>query len=473
MSSSYRKPSWNEPGSLRPTLLVSALCLGVAITIWITVRPDSSSSRLRTMRSELRARGEALSQKELVARPPRWDLMRPFTNAVASLNQLHLDPSLKLMNYTSNGVALPLWQMEKPSWAYNTPQATPPVSWQELTSVVDKAKPILEQIRAIPTEPLANPGLGGRIPVFDLIVASQWLGVATVVALHRGDRASALQNVEAGVALAQIGREEPDFICQIGRSAVITITMRATWEALQYPGWTEPELCRLQAAWESVTPLNAAELALKGELAQGGDWDEDARHLPHNEPIEKRIEWPFYLMFQAPADQLFCLSYRWDGLQVARAIGSHEPWIVLKPQVQAIRSRLLKMVTPTSHHWIPGQTLPKVTELLENCVHNETGRQLLLADIAIRRFELQHNGAAPGNLAELTSDFLKAPSRDPMTGKQLLYRAGPDGAYLLYSAGEDGLDDGGDPTPISGDPPGLWNARDVVWPRSSCPPKFP
>ena len=242
---------------------------------------------------------------------------------------------------------------------------------------------------------------------------------------------------------------------------------------MQYPGWTEPELCRLQMAWESVTPLSAAELALKGELALGSDNDEAARHLPRDELFKKRVSWPFYLMMDAPGDQLFCLSYRWDGLQMARAIGRHEPWTVIKPQTQSIQSGLRKMVNPRSHHWIPWLTLPKIIDIIENSVHNETARQLLLTDIAIRRFKLRHNGAAPRSLTELSPDFLKAPSRDPMTGKQLLYRADPDGSYLLYSTGEDGLDDGGDSTRIDGSPPGLWNGRDVVWPTGGSAPPSP
>jgi len=353
--------------------------------------------------------------------------------------------------------------MEQPAWR-DEPQSKTSLTWPELDHLMEQAGPILEQIRNLPREPLANHGLSDKTPVFDLIVLSHWLTIATVVVLHHEDRASALQNLDAVLNLAQVSREEPDLICQIGRSAVIRISVRPTWEALQYPDWKEPELCRLQAAWESVTPLSAAELGLKGDLAAGSDWDEAARKLPPNEPLEKRISWPFYLMIDAPSDLLFCLSYRWDGLQVARALGRQEPWTVLKPQAQLIQTRLLKMANSKSRHWIPRENLPKSINILEDSVRNETGRQLLLTDIAIHRFRLRHNGAAPNSLMELIPDFLKQPSRDPMTGKQLLYRSGTDGSDLLYAAGEDGVDDGGDPTPIDGNPPGLFNGRDMVWP---------
>jgi hypothetical protein len=475
MRSILRKFARKGLCSSRPTFLVTAVLLGLGIIIWTTTAPEPKRMELKRMRAELRANGEALSEKELVARVPRLDLFEPFTNAANRLDKLRSDRLLALMNYASNGVVRPMWRMEQPVLRYLRDTYSPSLTWQECTEVMEQAEPVLRQVRAIPTKPLANHGLGRKAGIFGMIVLSQWLTESMVVDLHREDPAAALENLEAGIALAEVSRDEPDLIWQIGRSAVITITIRATWEALQYPGWTDPELCRLQAAWELVTPLRVAELGLKGELAMGSDYDEAARQLPSDEPLftTKRLLWPFYLMFEAPADQLFCLSYRWDELQIARALGRHEPWAVLKPQAQSIQSGVFKLINSSSRHWIPRFTLPKIQEILENSVRSETARQLLLADIAIRRFKLRHNDVAPESLAELSPDFLRSPSCDPMTGNPLLYRPGVEGTYLLYSAGEDGLDDGGDLTPINGNPPGLWNAKDIVWPTSACPPESP
>src|SRR6266851_812617 len=116
MRSSFRSLSRNGPYSSRLTFLVTALILGFVIIIWITVRPAPASRELNRMRAELRARGEALSQKELVTPSPRWDLIQPFTNAANCLDKLYESPRLNLMSYTSNGVVLPSWRMEKPGW---------------------------------------------------------------------------------------------------------------------------------------------------------------------------------------------------------------------------------------------------------------------------------------------------------------------------------------------------------------------
>jgi hypothetical protein len=464
MRTTFRKLNWNGSYSLRPTFLGIALMIGLGIVFWVTTRTDTPRRELRRMRAELRAKGEALSRKELVCRPPRWDLIQPFTNAVSSLAKLQSDPNLNVMSYISNGVALALWRMEKPSWrGIQGTGWTGSQTWQDLAHVMEQAGPILEQVRKLPKEPLGDLGLADKTPIFKLIHLSFWFTEAAVVALQRGDCASALENLEAGVALAQVCREEPNSTSQIGRSVVISIMIRPTWEALQHPGWTEPELCRLQAAWESVTPLSVAELALEGELADGSDLDEESRHLPRTAPLKMHFSWPFYLMSDGSSDQLFGLRYRWDGLQLARALGRHEPWALLKPQAEIIQRGALNMLASPSRHWIPNISICKVVEIMRGSVRNETARQLILTEVAIQRFKLRNSGVPPTSLSELSPEFLKAPTRDPMTGKPLLYHPLPDGSYLLYSTGEDGVDDGGDPTPINSEPPELLNAKDMVW----------
>ena len=71
------------------------------------------------------------------------------------------------------------------------------------------------------------------------------------------------------------------------------------------------------------------------------------------------------------------------------------------------------------------------------------------------------------DLAALVPEFLTAIPHDPMSGKLLIYRLRPDGAFLLYSVGLDGRDDGGDPRPGAGGKPGLWEGLDAVWPDAA------
>ena len=99
----------------------------------------------------------------------------------------------------------------------------------------------------------------------------------------------------------------------------------------------------------------------------------------------------------------------------------------------------------------------------DKAVHTETERQMTLATIALKRFQLRH-GKLPASLEGLVPEFLPAMPYDYMSAKPLCYRLKPDGSYVLYSVGEDGKDDGGDPTPSPGPTPGLWDGRDVLWP---------
>jgi hypothetical protein len=96
-------------------------------------------------------------------------------------------------------------------------------------------------------------------------------------------------------------------------------------------------------------------------------------------------------------------------------------------------------------------------------VQTETERQMTLAAIPLKRFQLRH-GKLPSRLEVLVPEFLTTVPYDYMSAKPLCYRVGSDGRHVIYSGGEDGKDDGGDPSPASGQPSGLWTGRDAVWP---------
>jgi len=111
--------------------------------------------------------------------------------------------------------------------------------------------------------------------------------------------------------------------------------------------------------------------------------------------------------------------------------------------------------------------IPNFMRASERAVQTETERQMTLAAITLKRFQLRH-GQLPPSLEALVPEFLPAVPYDYMGAKALGYRLNADGSYLLYSTGEDGKDDGGDPNPPLAKPPGLWEGRDAVWPS---PPK--
>ena len=101
---------------------------------------------------------------------------------------------------------------------------------------------------------------------------------------------------------------------------------------------------------------------------------------------------------------------------------------------------------------------------------SETVRQLVLAAIALKRYQLLHHQAAP-DPASLVPEFLPEGPIDYMDGQPLRYRLNKDGRLRLYSIGHNQQDDGGDPAPTSASstPGSLLNGRDIVWPDSASP----
>src|SRR6185436_9883711 len=79
----------------------------------------------------------------------------------------------------------------------------------------------------------------------------------------------------------------------------------------------------------------------------------------------------------------------------------------------------------------------------QTAMKNLTLNELLIAAIAIKRYELRH-GQAPANLVSLEREFVAKTPRDLMDGQTLRYRTSANGGFLLYSVGDDAKDDGAD-----------------------------
>jgi hypothetical protein len=94
----------------------------------------------------------------------------------------------------------------------------------------------------------------------------------------------------------------------------------------------------------------------------------------------------------------------------------------------------------------------------------ETERELVLAAIGLKRYQLRYGKSAPA-LTALVPEFLPQIPRDYMDGSPLKFRLNPDGSYLLYSVGLDGQDNGGLGEPSSAKSQTWPAGRDWVWPQ--------
>jgi hypothetical protein len=351
----------------------------------------------------------------------------------------------------------------------------------------------LQEIREALREPALDAGpytnvlVSRRVNFVAIRKAAHWLVGAAENDLHQGRLEEALQNLEALAALARMERDECTLVAQMIRVAVAGLGLSVTWDALQAPGWTEPQLERLQRAWEPVDLVEAVERGFVGERAGGYELFARLRRAsgPHTgrlfpiviggslsslqrtfaEVGMDYLYFPAYKLTCIDEDELFYLRCMQDSLVPLRLLKAHRPWAEGKQGLAEAIARLNKANSSPRRYryFVSMMAIPNIARAGERAVQTETERQMTLAAIALKRFQLRH-GKLPWRLEALVPEFLTAVPYDYMSAKPLCYRVGSDGRHVIYSVGEDGKDDGGDPSPASGQPSGLWKGRDAVWP---------
>jgi hypothetical protein len=119
----------------------------------------------------------------------------------------------------------------------------------------------------------------------------------------------------------------------------------------------------------------------------------------------------------------------------------------------AIGARLPQTASDSLHYPVQEQCADDFQKASLCVLRNEARRQMVLAALALRRWQLRH-GALPDRLDQLVPEFLRAAPRDPMDGAPLCYRRELAGVFTLYSVGANERDEGG-----AGD--------DLPWPKAA------
>ena len=135
----------------------------------------------------------------------------------------------------------------------------------------------------------------------------------------------------------------------------------------------------------------------------------------------------------------------------ASADGPDETLALEADWARATMTRQMRLAV----NFVPGvrSTLRKLTGPAEEALRLalrrvSARRRVLAADLAIRAYRLDHEGALPDRLDAMVPDDLPRVPTDPFDpGVPLRYQPGDDGSYVLYSVGPDGNDDGGTPYP--------------------------
>jgi hypothetical protein len=174
---------------------------------------------------------------------------------------------------------------------------------------------------------------------------------------------------------------------------------------------------------------------------------------------------PAYKLAWISNDELLYLQSMEQTIAAPRLLKARHPWTEASQAPAKVGMRLNAAGSGVGkfRYYVSMVAIPNFVRATERAACVETERQMTLAAIALKRYQLRH-GRLPTSLPALVPEFLLAAPCDPMSGKDLCYRLKPDGCFVLYSVGRDGKDEGGDATPVSGTAFGLWEGRDVVWP---------
>ena len=271
----------------RPRRII--LYCGALVVVFVLLALLGSGTRnggsLRDYKATLRARGEKLTFEDLERSRSAStnNSMAALSNAVSMLGIPQFNPgSIEVRTYISPGCARLCWQGPSPAWTSNATFDTQP-TWAQLAGQLTAAQPALSELRQALRDPRASSGpctnlMNGPPSNFVAVrKAAQWLMNAALYETRQGHTEEALQDLEAIASLAQFDREEYTLVAQAIRVAVANLGLGASWEVLQAPGWTDPQLERLQKAWEAVHPVAAIESAFVGYRAYAGELDKLAR----------------------------------------------------------------------------------------------------------------------------------------------------------------------------------------------------
>jgi hypothetical protein len=332
--------------------------------------------------------------------------------------------------------------------------------------------------------------------------AAQRLSAAASYELHLGETEAAITNIGTMLAIVKGMHDEPLVISQLVRIAIANIAIAATWELLQSPGTTDAQLAEVQREWAELEFSRAAENALVMERAMmqelvrkmrsstaefakvAGGWSGGSVRSSGGEWWDQAGSWAVLKGKET------MWRFKWSGEDELRALQGEQTIIEsirqareesFKPALQRQATRLAQLglksksddegplfdTAKMDMRSLISQSALSLQRIPYRLMTTEAARQIVLAAIALKRFELRHK-KYPNDLAELVPEFLAAVPRDPVDGTPLKYRLRPDGTFLLYSVGEDGEDNGGDATSFLSSKTFPWQkGKDWVWPAAA------
>ncbi len=501
--------------------------LGVLLVVGVvtlSVEHWRGQKALRSWKARMTAQGEFIDAGKLWPRASASN--RAFSNELAQATHALPEALHKYAGMLSGVVQDETGQTRRGSQEPRPPlggQTRGVSDWEDLGAAVRQAQPALRTFHRLMKDPPAGMGCDiveelekASFPNYGSVrCGAQALEAATISDLHQGDLAGALDDLEALLGFRRLYAQDPGLVNFMIRVAITGLSVPVCWDALQDPGWTEPQLARLQMACQAATLLPQMPRTLEAERAvrvhqlswfRAHSYEQWlARYQPIYSgfgtklpawdaapPVRFWRQWVFHPLWAfawADQEELIYLEHSQSYLTAVRQAGAHQSWAGLEQRLtadqQAYRpppaawrfylelplvDRFCDTVGSSRITAKPVYPYPDFSRAWRLSFKNLTLHEMVIAALAIKRHELRR-GKRPADLESLVPAFLAAVPRDFMDGQPLRYRLNADGSFTLYSVGEDGRDDGGDPlleTAAEGAPPlAFGSGRDLVWPQVS------
>lgn len=462
---------------------------------------------------ELRAKGDILDYRELIPPRPAADknavpLLLQMTNQIAGLSNVvrTLIPS---MVPVAPGRALASWQLKQ--WPGDGKKTN---SWADLEADLPRLKILAKQVHEAVQRPSFDMGFNYQngfvkfelLPILPVKNAARCLATAVSESLRQGRTDEAVAGLCDLIRLVAMQSEEPLIISQLIRISCADMAVRRTWELLQTGAANDAQLAAVQAAWQPMDFARDMVRAHEMERALSLDFYVQLRQsrAARAEQLDQwskiaemgvtdlvqepswRMEYvhlPLWVAAWSEQDSLRALD-RWQELIAIGRLAQAKSWSEAKTLPEAADTSDGWMFSPfggASGHsrqnaydrarfLFSGQTFAMNSKSSLRALRFDTLRQMTLAALALKRYELRHVRPAP-DLTVLVPDFLAAVPTDRMDGQPLRYRLLAGNTFLLYSVGEDGKDDGGDASPLPDQEhsKAFWDRRDAVWPALATP----
>ncbi len=485
---------------------LSVLLLAICILLFLFLLFERVRGQIALARfiSEIKANGETVSPADFNFTVSRGENGVPaIVQAVGQLKPGAILPDgvPQKMRLLPSGHAVVGFREEERAFEKETN------SWAALAFEWDANQPALRQIRDALERPVLRSeldySLGYNLLIPNLSSCKKlviYFGAGSQYFLHNGRNREALDCLLTQIRLPHMIESDRLAISELVRIAVISFVKSATWEALQSEGWTDADLQKLQAAWESHQFINSAVAGFQGELVYEGasykllrnsnddafkvlftwrnifgddsweppEWERQMSNLPFGNDIVKFLQ-----------KQIFCRVWRfawshqhelrsarqiYELLEITRSLAKTHSFISLNAALEQFTKEAERRTVYDAWRFPDTPSYLVLAKLINKSARAQVECSATICAIALLRFALR-NGKYPDSLEFLVPSFLPAVPIDYFDGRAMKYFLNSDGRFTLYSVGEDGKDDHGDGSLNSGKiGRSVWDRKDAIWP---------